>query len=63
MRRKTLVAQHLIEGQFPVLWYVSRTKHYIIYGAQVNETENGMEAARLFGYAVHHQAECEGRLS
>ena len=60
--KKTLVAQHLIEGQFPVMWYRTKHAHIVIYGASHELFENSDEAAASFGYAVHHQAECDGRL-
>ncbi len=60
--KKILIAQHNIEGQFPVLWYRTGRTHLVTYGAQVDSTSNSMRAVYLFGEAVRHQAECAGRL-
>lgn len=60
--KKKLVAQHLIEGQFPVMWYCTKHAHSVTYGGSHQLYENADEAAAAFGYAVHHQAECDGRM-
>ena len=60
--KKTLIAQHLIEGQFPVMWYRDGKTHVITYGMQTDRAEGTAYAARLFAMAVHHQVECDGRL-
>lgn len=60
--KKILVAQHLVEGQFPVMWYRTKHAHSVTYGASHQLFEDSGEAAEAFGYAVHHQVECDGRL-
>jgi len=62
--KKLLVAQHLVEGQFPVMWYWVRETgyHSITYGGSHQLYDDSAAAAEAFGYAVHHQVECDGRL-
>lgn len=60
--RMVLVAQHSIEGQYQVLWYREGTVHYVTYGASCERYTDSIEAARDFGCAVHHQAECDERI-
>lgn len=59
---KTLVAQHLVDGQFPVMWYRTEYMHSVTYGGSHQVFENSDDAAKAFGFAVHHQVECAGRL-
>jgi len=62
---KELIAQHIIEGQFPVLWYwdtEGEQIHTVTYGCQVYNTLICGEAAEMFGLNVLHQATYAGRM-
>lgn len=62
--KKILVAQHLIEGQFPVMWYrTGEHQHLVTYGAESYKTIIEGEAAETFAGYVLHQANCDGRLN
>ena len=61
---KVLVAQHLIEGQFPVMWFrIGSRKHLVTYGCDNYKADNANKAAEKFGLFVSYQAASAGRVS
>lgn len=58
------VAKQVINGQYPVIWtfYPDKNLHIVQYGAEVRCTNDSIDAAKEFGYCLHHAAECAGLL-
>jgi hypothetical protein len=60
--KKTLVAQHLIEGQFPILWYLHNDQHIVSYGPHATTYNEAHMAARSFADHLLDQATSAGRI-
>ena len=45
-----------------LVWSRRGDLQQVRYGLQVDHTTESVTAAKLFGYAVHHFAQCEGLL-
>lgn len=60
---KKLIAQHNVQGQFHVIWYMTLREYVVVYGFDVSrfQLHQANQAAHAFGEYVAHQCACDGR--
>lgn len=62
-KQETLIAQHVVEHQYPVRLYRTANRGYIVeYGKQRKICPTWQQAAEEFGGAIFHALECEGKV-
>jgi len=59
----TLLAQHVVAGQYPVSWYkIPGGKYNVVYGGASEEFTDDLDASEYYGTCIRHALECAGHL-